>query len=640
MSHEIRTPMNGITGMTDLLLEMELSETQERFVSTIKSSADSLLTVINDILDFSKIEAGKLTFETIDFDLRTAVESVLEMLAEKADSKSIDLGLLFHPDVPVRVSGDPTRLRQVLINLVNNGIKFTDYGEVVINVLPDGVDENSARVRFEIKDTGIGISKDQQKVLFRAFMQGDASTTRKYGGTGLGLAISTQLVNMMGGQLKIESELDKGATFSFSAKFLIEEGIKNKPVFSKSEIEKLKVLIIDDSHTSRKTLSKQFDLWGVQYDKAEFGKEGLKLIKNASMRNEPYTFVLLAYELIDLHGVRLAKMIRQDSSITQPTITMVSSFGYRKKKHTSIDAYLTKPILLTLLVEYLLSSCKTRHVMKKAPISTQLPTDTFVSNVNLPHLLLVEDNEVNQTVALSHLMKLGYTVDVANNGSEALVAVKQNEYAAILMDCQMPIMDGYEATEEIRKLKGKESKLPIIAMTAHTMVGDREECLASGMSDYIAKPFRRADLGEILNDNLKRSFHKKEAESTQPESEITVSAESVNMEALLDIVDDDREQLQQLLTMYIDHTTERIDELKTAVLDSSPNKICEIAHKSKGSSSTCGMIKISKMFAEIENIGKSNSTEGVEEKIVEVEKEFEEIKGFTESVLKSALVLK
>jgi PAS domain S-box-containing protein len=512
MSHEIRTPLNGMVGMAALLTDTSLTEEQKECADSIRECADTLLTIVNDILDFSKIEARKLTFEMHDFDLRQIVESALDMLATRAQGKGIELATAeIAPDVTRKLQGDAGRLRQILLNLIGNAIKFTEQGEISVRVAAEKDFGDETLVKFTVRDTGIGITPDVQRRLFQAFSQADSSTTRRYGGTGLGLAISKQLSAMMNGEIGVESEPGKGSTFWFTARF------KKQPraafdVNERNAMSDVRVLVVDDNHTHLDIICQQIFSWNMRVSPASTGVQALELLRSAAESGAPFDCALIDYEMPIMDGLALARAIKADPALKDTALVLLNlvgqAMGGDELKQAGFDSHVTKPIKQSRLYDALATVLRHRLPGSEADnvaAVAEAPIVAATAPTVLPRILLAEDNPVNQRVALAMLQRLGYSADVVATGREVLTALERTSYDIVLMDCHMPAMDGEEATREIRRRERDPSfattwtaPLHIIAMTANAMQGDREKCLAAGMDDYLSKPVRPADLKAVL----------------------------------------------------------------------------------------------------------------------------------------------
>ncbi len=655
MSHEIRTPMNGVLGMNELLQDTGLTEEQRRFSGIIQGSGELLLAIINDILDFSKIEAGKIELENIPFNLRLLIEDVALLLAERAHAKGLELAVLIPPDSCNSLCGDPTRLRQVLTNLIANAVKFTEKGEVVVRATTVKQGDGTLLLQVSVADTGIGISQNVQHLLFKPFSQADASTTRQYGGTGLGLAISSELISCMGGVLSCKSELDKGALFFFDIPL---EAAGEEVVLSCSsdpaELQGVRVLIIDDNAANREIIEQQTASWKMDSETADNGPDGLMKLRIAQQNDQPFALVILDMQMPDMDGQEVAERIKMDPAVADVQMIMLTSLGFREntdRARKNISAYLTKPIRQSDLCATLLMVMGQKgHQEHTGLVTRRTPGEDEDEKLQNLHILVAEDNETNQEVALGMLQYFGCRVKICTNGREAVAAATKCKYDLIFMDCQMPVMDGYQAAGAIRRIEeenGGKNHVPIIALTANALAGDREKCLLAGMDDYLSKPFKQESIFTVLKlwTEGKSTTTIEPADPEETENEMSASEQLQEKFITQDggLPADPQDQcvdqkvlntlrslqiegkpniLLRIIGAYLQNHELQISRLQESLEINDIHFLQNTAHSLKSSSANVGAMTLSQMCRELEMCCKQQTLENARELIAAIESEF------------------
>ncbi len=696
MSHEIRTPMNGVLGMTEMLLGTALTDAQRKFTKLVKSSGEHLLVIINDILDFSKIEAGKLSVEYINFNLWDLLDDINNVYTPQAQNKGIGLDFDISNNIPISICGDPNRLRQIMANLLGNAIKFTDHGRILAKVQVTREDPQSVALRFEVHDTGIGVSREARGRIFEAFSQADGSTTRKYGGTGLGLAISKQLVELMGGKIGVDNALTQGSIFWFTVSFDKRRVDPDEPGFSLTAIEGLRVLVVDEHPGSRDELERQLAAWNVTCDGVGSALEVPERLASAAAAGRAYDVAILDMDLDRTSGLSLAAGIKADPVTRGTRLLLVSADRLAadpvQRREAGVAYQLIKPVRAGDLFECIATRQRKAAVLPApAPEPAAPVRQPTAGPARLRKVLLAEDNPVNVEVATAMLDSLGVEVSCARNGDEALQAVRAGKYDVVLMDCQMPVMDGFAATTEIRRHErenGRARSLPIIAITANALQGDRESCLAAGMDDYLSKPFTQQQLAAVMGRWIalplaagagieversvapppstptpgmrrgdqpapapapapvpaplsSRVHHSEQRPVLPPAIREQVQRDVINMHALDNIraLSPDRggALVQRVIAAYVDDTPQHLRTLRHAIAGLDTGNLRKVAHSLKSSSANVGAEKLAQMCKEMEHLGRNDSTDGADGILTNMEHEFQAVRHSLSAILEKEI---
>lgn len=653
MSHEIRTPMNGVIGMIDSLLRTPLNSLQREFARIIQDSAELLMDIISDILDFSKIEAGKLDLEIVDFDVVQVVEDTVDLLAARAQSKHLSLMTYVAPEIPRVLRGDPSRLRQVLLNLTVNAIKFTDEGEVIIKVELLDSDDSHAKIRFSVKDTGIGISAAALRNLFRPFSQADNSVTRKYGGTGLGLAISKHIVELMSGEIGLESEEDVGSTFWFHVT-LDRSPHAVEPLASTIELENIKLLIVDGLPGTLEIIRAYGESWNVHCDTIAGESEAIEKLRAKSEVGDPYHLAIIDQADLQFDAFDLARVVKSDPQLRGTKLILVSSYGNgdasRRAVESGYSAFLKKPVKQSRLFDCIMTVLQGRSVLSNVSDERIKQAASEAEDLSISSrrpILLAEDNPVNQKVALHQLRELGFITHIVASGREAIEAVERTNYELVLMDCQMPGMDGMQATLEIRHLEaGSGRHVPIIALTAHAIQGDRDRCIKAGMDDYISKPVTLRKLKSILAKWVGRGTSGVPGGDARPGE--TGAFGSQQTDAAADYFQPPMDlsrsglnftdhELDKLVTLFVSSTEPLMSRMESAITVHDTVSLKKVAHEIRGSSASMGADQMAHLSRQLEELLEVEDWQNIGETSLSLQSAFEKVKVFIAQVLKPKL---